>query len=104
MPPRELIQKLIHMSEVGAGSRYLRFLVLGLAVVGLALVFPEVRPICPPRFSVRFLQRAWHLPRPCFSRCIARSARCGGWRGPAERQACANAGRQIRGLASPDPP
>ena len=39
MPPRELIQKLIHMSEVGAGSRYLRFLVLGLAVVGLALVY-----------------------------------------------------------------
>ena len=27
------------MSEVGAGSRYLRFLVLGLAVVGLALVY-----------------------------------------------------------------
>ena len=39
MPLRELIQKLIHMSEVGAGSRYLRFLVLGLAVVGLALVY-----------------------------------------------------------------
>jgi hypothetical protein len=39
MPPRELIQKLIHMSEVGAGSRYLRLLVLGLAVVGLALVY-----------------------------------------------------------------
>jgi hypothetical protein len=39
MPPRELIQKLIHMSEVGAGSRYLRFLVLGLAVVGLAFVY-----------------------------------------------------------------
>ena len=39
MPPRELIQKLIHMSEFGAGSRYLRFLVLGLAVVGLALVY-----------------------------------------------------------------
>jgi hypothetical protein len=39
MPLRELIQKLIHTSEVGAGSRYLRFLVLGLAVVGLALVY-----------------------------------------------------------------
>jgi hypothetical protein len=39
MPLRELIQKLIHMSEVGAGSRYLRFLVLGLVVVGLALVY-----------------------------------------------------------------
>ena len=39
MPLRELLQKLIHMSEVGAGSRYLRFLVLGLAVVGLALVY-----------------------------------------------------------------
>jgi hypothetical protein len=39
MPLRELIQKLIHMLEAGAGSRYLRFLVLGLAVVGLALVY-----------------------------------------------------------------
>jgi len=39
MPLRELLQKLIHMSEVGAGSRYLRYLVLGLAVVGLALVY-----------------------------------------------------------------
>ena len=39
MPLRELIQKLIHMSEVGAGSRYLRFLVLGLTVVGLVLVY-----------------------------------------------------------------
>jgi hypothetical protein len=39
MPLRELIQKLIHMSEAGAGSRYLRLLVLGLAVVGLALVY-----------------------------------------------------------------
>ncbi|MGA2180820.1 MAG: glycosyltransferase family 39 protein [Verrucomicrobiota bacterium] len=39
MPLRELLQKLIHMSEVGAGSRYLRFLVLGLAVVSLALVY-----------------------------------------------------------------
>jgi hypothetical protein len=39
MPLRELIQKLIHMSEVGTGSRYLRFLVLGLAVVGLVLVY-----------------------------------------------------------------
>jgi hypothetical protein len=39
MPLRELIQKLIHMSEGGAGARYLRFLALGLAVVGLALVY-----------------------------------------------------------------
>jgi hypothetical protein len=39
MPLRELLQKLIHMTEVGAGSRYLRFLLLGLAVVGLALVY-----------------------------------------------------------------
>ena len=39
MPLRELIQKLIHMSEVGAGSRYLRFLMLGLVVMGLALVY-----------------------------------------------------------------
>ena len=39
MPLRELIQKLIHMSEAGAGARYLRFIALGLAVVGLALVY-----------------------------------------------------------------
>jgi hypothetical protein len=39
MPLRELLQKLIHMSEVGTGSRYLRFLVLSLAVAGLALVY-----------------------------------------------------------------
>jgi hypothetical protein len=39
MPLRELLQRLIHMSEVGKGSRYLRFLVLGLAVVGLVLVY-----------------------------------------------------------------
>ena len=39
MPLRELIQKLINMTEVGAGSRYLRFVVLGLAVVGLALIY-----------------------------------------------------------------
>jgi 4-amino-4-deoxy-L-arabinose transferase-like glycosyltransferase len=39
MPLRELIQKLIHMSEIGAGQRYLRFLALGLAVAGLVLVY-----------------------------------------------------------------
>ena len=39
MPLNELIQKLIHMSETGRGSRYLRFLILGLAVMGLALVY-----------------------------------------------------------------
>ncbi|MGA2786743.1 MAG: glycosyltransferase family 39 protein [Verrucomicrobiota bacterium] len=39
MPPRELLQKLIHLSETGAGSRYLRLLMLSLAVVGLALVY-----------------------------------------------------------------
>ena len=39
MPLRELIQKLIHMTEIGAGSRYLRFLMLGLAIAGLALVY-----------------------------------------------------------------
>jgi hypothetical protein len=39
MPLRELVQKLIHMSEVGAGSRYLRLFVLGLAVAGLVLVY-----------------------------------------------------------------
>ncbi len=39
MPLSQLIQRLIHMLEVGAVARYLRFLVLGLAVVGLALVY-----------------------------------------------------------------
>ena len=39
MPLSQLIQKLIHMLEVGALARYLRFLLLGLAVVGLALVY-----------------------------------------------------------------
>jgi len=39
MPLREMIQKVIHMSEVGAGSRYLRIFVLGLAVLGLALIY-----------------------------------------------------------------
>jgi hypothetical protein len=39
MPLRELIQKLIHMTEAGTGSRYLRFIILGLAVVGLVLVY-----------------------------------------------------------------
>ena len=39
MPLSELIQKLIHMSETGRGSRYLRFLILGLVVMGLALVY-----------------------------------------------------------------
>jgi len=39
MPLRELIQRLIHMLDVGVVSRHLQFLVLGLAVVGLALVY-----------------------------------------------------------------
>ena len=39
MPLSELIQRLIHILEAGAGSRYLRAFVLGLAVVGLALVY-----------------------------------------------------------------
>ena len=39
MPLRELIQKLIHKLEVGAGARYLRVSRVGLAVVGLALVY-----------------------------------------------------------------
>src|SRR5271169_6139934 len=39
MPLRELIQKLIHMSEIGRGPRYLRFFMLGLAVVGLVFVY-----------------------------------------------------------------
>ena len=39
MPLNELIQRLIHMSAGGAGSRYLRAFVLGLAVVGLMLVY-----------------------------------------------------------------
>ena len=39
MPLSELIQKLIHMLEVGAVSRYLRFLVWSLAIVGLAFLY-----------------------------------------------------------------
>ena len=35
MPLAELIQRLIHMLEVGAGSRYLKIFVLAVAVVGL---------------------------------------------------------------------
>ena len=39
MPLSALIQKLIHMLEVGAGLRYLRLIVLGLAAVGLAFLY-----------------------------------------------------------------
>lgn len=39
MPMSELIQKLIHLLEVGTGSRYLRVLLLGLALVALALLY-----------------------------------------------------------------
>jgi hypothetical protein len=39
MPAGELIQNLIHKVEVGAGSRYLRFIMLGLAVVILVLLY-----------------------------------------------------------------
>ncbi len=39
MPLSQLIQKLIHMLEFGALARYLRFLLLGLVVLGMALVY-----------------------------------------------------------------
>jgi hypothetical protein len=39
MPLSEQIQKLIHLMEVGSLARYLRFLALGLAVVGLAFLY-----------------------------------------------------------------
>jgi hypothetical protein len=39
MPLTELIQKTIHLLEVGAVSRYLRFFLLSLAVVGLAFIY-----------------------------------------------------------------
>jgi len=39
MPLSEQIQKLIHHLEVGAVPRYLRFLVLGLAVLGLVFLY-----------------------------------------------------------------
>jgi 4-amino-4-deoxy-L-arabinose transferase-like glycosyltransferase len=39
MPLSEQIQKLIHQTEVGSVSRYLRYLVLGLAIVGLAFLY-----------------------------------------------------------------
>ncbi|HTA95153.1 MAG TPA: glycosyltransferase family 39 protein, partial [Verrucomicrobiae bacterium] len=37
MPLRELIQRLIHIFEVGAGARILRFILLALAVLGLGI-------------------------------------------------------------------
>ncbi len=39
MPPSELIQNLIHKLEVGAGSRYLRIIIIGLALLTLALLY-----------------------------------------------------------------
>ncbi len=39
MPLTQLIQKLIHMLEQGALARYLRFVLLGVAVIGLVLVY-----------------------------------------------------------------
>ena len=39
MPLSEQIQKLIHLMEVGSMARYLRFLALALAVVGLAFLY-----------------------------------------------------------------
>jgi hypothetical protein len=39
MPLSDLIQKLIHMLEVGAGSRYLRIMALVLGVVALAFLY-----------------------------------------------------------------
>jgi len=39
MPLSELIQRLIHMLEVGAGSRYLRIVALALGVVALAFLY-----------------------------------------------------------------
>src|SRR5208283_1632382 len=39
MPLSQLIQKLIHMLEIGTVSRYLRFVLLGLAIVALAFLY-----------------------------------------------------------------
>ena len=39
MPLNEQIQKLIHLTEVGGASRYLRYVLLGLAVVGLLFLY-----------------------------------------------------------------
>src|SRR5690242_7114207 len=39
MPLSQLIQKLIHLLEVGAVSRYLRFLLLGLVIIALVFVY-----------------------------------------------------------------
>ena len=39
MPLNELIQKLIHTLETGRGTRYLWFIALGLAIVGLAFLY-----------------------------------------------------------------
>jgi hypothetical protein len=39
MPLSQLIQKLIHMLEFGALARYLRFILLGLVILGMVLVY-----------------------------------------------------------------
>src|SRR5689334_17078894 len=39
MPLTQLIQKLIHALEQGALARYLRFILLGLVILGLALIY-----------------------------------------------------------------
>ena len=39
MPLSEQIQKLIHQTETGRGARYLWFIALGLAIVGLAILY-----------------------------------------------------------------
>ncbi len=50
MPLTQMIQKLIHMLEVGAFSRYLRFVLVGLAIVVLALLYDlrEYRNLATP--------------------------------------------------------
>src|SRR5208337_2755601 len=39
MPLADQIQRLIHLTEVGSAARYLRFIVLGLAILGLAFLY-----------------------------------------------------------------
>ena len=50
MPLTQLIQKLIHMLEMGALARHLRFVLLGLAIVGLVLFYDlrEYRNLATP--------------------------------------------------------
>jgi len=58
-------------------------------------IFPRGLRFCFPRLAARLWLGVWRFPHRCSSRRIARSAKCGGWKGPAEIRACAAAGRFV---------